>query len=326
MGLGADSVHFARAFDRVVAVESDELLVRLAAFNLRALGATNIAVHHTSAEEFVRDYDGPPFDLVYVDPDRRDVAGKRKFGLSDGSPDIVTLAPALLAIAKTVLVKASPMCDLTEGARVLPTVRRAIVLADSTECKEVLFELEGEGATGREPDFREARFLYNGERFAFREPAPQNSVGSLSGSATTAIDPAPLSLLESAPDSGWLLEPNVSLYKAGLVDAYFREVCAFPGARVTSDGGYLWSPDRPAPGAFPGKTFRIEAALPYKTGSLRTVLRKRGVTAAHFTRKNFDLRLEDVRRSLGLREGGDRFLVLTRLRGRERYAFLATLA
>ncbi|NNE08499.1 MAG: hypothetical protein HKN20_08055 [Gemmatimonadetes bacterium] len=317
-------MHLARSFDRVVSIEPDELLAQLAAFNMRVLGVSNIDVRHTTAENFVGDYEGPPFDLAYVDPDRRDESGKRKYGLAEGSPDIVALAPALLAMAKTVLVKASPMCDLTEGARLLPDVRRAIVLADSTECKEVLFELRTDDALSGESHSREARFLYNGERFAFQEPERKPPARPVSGSPSAASGSA-TPLLESAPDSGRLLEPNVSLYKAGLVDAYFNEACPFPDARATSAGGYLWTPARPAPGSFPGKVFRIEASFPYKTGPLRAALRERGVTAAHFTRKNFDLRLEDVRRSLRLREGGDRFLVLTRLRGGDRYAFLAAL-
>lgn len=322
-GLGVDSWHFSRAFDRVVSIEPDELLVRLAAFNLGELGVSNVAVQNTTAEAFIREYEGPPFDLVYVDPDRRDEAGKRKYGLADGRPDILALAPALLSIGRTVLIKASPMCDLTEGTRQLPGVRRAIVLADSTECKEVLFELEPGTGSGMHP-VREVRFLHGGERHMFRDSGVHTQEDLEPHSNYIAGASAHLPLLESAPDSGWLLEPNVSIYKSDLVEAYFAEACPFPGARVTGSRGYLWTPERPS--SFPGKAFRIEAAFSYKPGPLRAALRKRGVTSAHFTRKNFDLRLEDVRRALKLPEGGDRFLVLTRLRDGERFAFLARLA
>ena len=51
-GLGVDSFHLSRRFARVIAVERDAALARAAEINFRRLGADNITVVCTAAEEF----------------------------------------------------------------------------------------------------------------------------------------------------------------------------------------------------------------------------------------------------------------------------------
>ena len=52
-GLGADAFFLARRFRRVVTLERDQTLARIAAENFRRLGATNIEVVNTSAEAYL---------------------------------------------------------------------------------------------------------------------------------------------------------------------------------------------------------------------------------------------------------------------------------
>ena len=65
-GLGVDAFHFSHRFDRVVTVERDEELARIARHNFERLGADNIEVVCDEAERFIARFEGEA-DLIYVD-------------------------------------------------------------------------------------------------------------------------------------------------------------------------------------------------------------------------------------------------------------------
>ena len=75
-GLGVDSMHFAERFERVVALERDEVLADVVRENMRRMGVENVEVVTASAEEYVSSCE-EHFDWVYADPDRRTAEGKR---------------------------------------------------------------------------------------------------------------------------------------------------------------------------------------------------------------------------------------------------------
>ncbi len=141
-GLGVDAVHFSRSFGRVVAVERDPALAQVARHNFERLGAGNIAVENTSAEDFLAAYDGPEADLIYLDPARRR-AGERVFKIEDCDPNVLKMREMLLRKAKRVLVKLSPLFDIEEARRLFaPNVSKVEIVSIGGEVKEVLVELE----------------------------------------------------------------------------------------------------------------------------------------------------------------------------------------
>ena len=143
-GLGVDTVAFARLFDSVEAVEPNPSLNAAAQYNFPLLGVKNVQVHSLNAESFLEQYEGPPFDLVYLDPDRRNEAGKRLIRLEDYRPDVIALQDRLLEIGKSVLIKVSPMYDIGEGVRNLKKVRKVWVNSVDHEVRELLYLLDNE--------------------------------------------------------------------------------------------------------------------------------------------------------------------------------------
>ena len=122
-GLGVDSFHLSRRFARVIAVERDAALARAAEINFRRLGADNITVVCTAAEEFLNKFaaaDGRA-DLIYADPDRRSAAGRKLVLPEDCSPDILQLLPLLKQLSKRTAVKLSPLFDVAECFRLFGT-------------------------------------------------------------------------------------------------------------------------------------------------------------------------------------------------------------
>jgi len=142
-GLGADALFLSRRFRRVVTLERNEMLARVAAENFSRMGVANVDVVNASAEEYLR-RDGLRFDWIYADPDRRSDKGRKLVRLEDCSPDIVALKPRLKQVSGRLCVKNSPLFDVGEALRLFPD-SRVEVLSLGDECKEVVVYDDGTG-------------------------------------------------------------------------------------------------------------------------------------------------------------------------------------
>jgi hypothetical protein len=309
-GLGVDTSALAGRYARVVALEPDPVRHRLAQHNLALLGHTNVSLSPLRAEDWLAAHPDASFDLVYLDPDRRDDAGHRHFRFSDTAPDVLALLPTLLRIAPRVLLKASPMLDL--GAAFLELgaqVHSVTVMAADGECKELLFDIRRD-ATGTPQ--RAAAFLRHGQAYTFT-PA----------TATPTLAPIPDAQGDLAA-CRYCYEADVSLYKAGLVREWFAATQAGLEGQLNHAEGYCFS--HVAATGFPGRAYRILAVLPYKPDQLRKHFKALGIRQLNFTRRHFDLPLEQVRGQLRIPEGGTDYLLLTQLRIGNAWTRVACLA
>ena len=197
-GLGADAFFLARRFRRVVTLERDQTLARIAAENFRRLGATNIEVVNTSAEAYLAQ-PGLHFDWVYADPDRRSGDGRKLVRLEDCSPDILSLMPLIGRTSGRLCVKNSPLFDIGEALRLFPGARvEAVSLGD--ECKEVVIYADGTGPG-----------------------ITATALGRGSFTATPAQAGAPPHPGAFEPDRyRWLVVPDVALQKARLARLHLR--------------------------------------------------------------------------------------------------------
>ena len=142
-GLGVDSWAFSLEASAVWYNEKDAVLRDAVRRNFAALGVSNVAFNGfdispdaSSWQEVLRDF-AP--DVIYLDPARRDAAGRKVFLLEDCSPDVLTLLPSLLSLAPVVMVKVSPMADITMLRRRLADYLASIhVVGADSECKELL--------------------------------------------------------------------------------------------------------------------------------------------------------------------------------------------
>ena len=148
-GMGVDCYYLSEGFEEVHYVERDEELCRLAEKNF-ALAGKKVQVHHCSAEEWLRG-NGFRFQVsgfrdettIFVDPARRDAHGGKVFRLEDCEPNVVELLSILRACAGRVLMKLSPMLDITAAVRSLGGAAEVHVVAVKNEVKEVLVLIEG---------------------------------------------------------------------------------------------------------------------------------------------------------------------------------------
>ena len=140
-GLGVDALALSKRFRRIVTIERNEVVAEIARENFRRLGADNIEVVCSSAEEFVASCTDH-FDWIFADPDRRGAKGEKLVRLEDCSPDMVALMPTLQRIAERICIKCSPLFDVDEAFRLFGNCKVECVSLGG-EAKEVNIYIDG---------------------------------------------------------------------------------------------------------------------------------------------------------------------------------------
>ena len=139
-GLGVDCWAFAQRAETVCHNELNPELSEAVRANFAQLGITNVEF---SCEDAARRLESlPQVDAIYLDPARRDDAGKKVFMVEDCRPDVLAMLPDLLAKAPLVLVKLSPMADITMLCdKFAPHLKELHIVSLKGEVKELLLLL-----------------------------------------------------------------------------------------------------------------------------------------------------------------------------------------
>ena len=290
-GFGVDFAHLATQFERAVYVERQQSLCEIASHNFKLLGLNHAEVVCADAIEYLSTTDNH-FDLLYIDPARRDEHGRKTFDLADCTPDISRHADTLLAKADRVMVKLSPMFDWHRAAAELPSVGEVHIVATGNECKELLIVMD-KRATALTVTCKN-----DDEIFVFCPQGSQNQIDD------TPVD----SVAEWAtPEAGqYLFVPNAAIMKAGCFD----NLCAEYHLQALTTNSHLYTKDTPV-AAFPGRTFRLKAVTSLNKKSLRQALG--GITRANIATRNFPMTAQQLRSRLKLADGGDTYLFATTL-------------
>lgn len=276
-GLGVDSLCLSRRFRRVVALERDPMLARITAENLSRMGAANIEVVNTSAEEYLRQ-EGLHFDWIYADPDRRSAEGRRMVLLEACSPDILTLKPLLDRVSERLCLKNSPLFDVDEALRLFPD-SRVEVLSLGDECKEILIYADGTGPL---------------------VTATALGIGSFAARPGTAAPEAPAF---DPARARWLVIPDVALRKARLTRLHLAGK-----ADCWSDNGFGFAAAEPH--GVIGRVSPIESIEPYDPKRLKRGLKGRGI---EILKRDFPLPPDELMRRLGAHPGADLRMAFTKI-------------
>ena len=152
-GLGVDSWFFSQKAERVLYNEMQGVLCDASRHNFGILGADNIGISNsaignsseeTSPSDLLTEF-GP--DIVYMDPARRGQGGRKVFLIEECTPDVLKLKEEIFCISRHILLKLSPMADISMACeRLGPCCREVHVVAAGGECKELLIWLDREWA------------------------------------------------------------------------------------------------------------------------------------------------------------------------------------
>lgn len=280
-GFGIDFSFLAKIFNEADYVEQDEKLCEIARHNFPLLGLSNAKVHNKTCEDFLDEMGH--FDIIYLDPSRRNAEGRKVVALNDCSPNIESIQETLLSRAQFVLVKLSPMLDIQDTLRRLPKVSEVHVVSVGGECKEVLLVLSQQKSV-----------------VAFH---CVNLSEQTQTYCTTIRDAE--SVIAPLPEC-YLYEPNASILKAGVQNT----LCKTYNIKKLHPFSHLFTSAHFIDN-FPGRSFQIEDYCNFSKKDLKRMLA--GISQCNLTIRNFPSTVAELRKQLKLREGGDCYLFATTL-------------
>ena len=203
-GLGVDAWHFSKLFGKVLHNERNTELSEAVQKNFARLGVNNVEFSAIDADsvqmlEKLRLF-APT--LIYMDPARRSAEGKKVFLLEDCSPNIMTLLPSLLELCPLLLVKISPMADITMlASRLGGALRQIHIVGHGGECKELLCVI-GRAAEDAPEPLIVAGNCDDGASFSFtRSQEKEAGVAYIAG--------------DNLKEGALIFEPGAALMKTG---------------------------------------------------------------------------------------------------------------
>ena len=286
-GMGIDCSYFARKMQHVIYVERQELLVTCFRHNTAQLGIHNCEFVHGDGVDYLSELNTNQYDVIFLDPARRDAARNKVIALNQCEPDVSLLWPTLLQKAPAVMIKLSPMLDIAHTIAALQNVSEVHVVAVDNECKELLFLLE-RGFVG-EAVIHTVNMQKTGSQvFVFNREEERVATAELSSEGT------------------FLYEPNVAMLKSGA----FKVVAARMNLSKLHEHSHLYLSDQLID-EFPGKTYRIERSYP---ANKKTIKANLGALAVSIKSRNYPESAAMIRKKYRLRDGDERYVFFTTTR------------
>lgn len=283
-GTGVDTYYFSEKFKSSIYVERDPLLCDIARHNFAVL-SRNIFVKNFEAIHYL-DVIIEPVDFIYIDPARRNDNRQKVFLLEDCEPNVVQIQERLLMLANSVMVKTSPMLDISLGQKDLNHVKSITIVAIGNEVKEVLYLLEGNwsGATEISAVNLDKNTGSVEEKFVFKMSEEQEAISNY------------------ALPSKYIYEPNSAVLKSGAFKLVGKRFNLFK-LHLHS---HLYTSNELV--VFPGRVFECLAVAPYQK---KAILKHLSLGKANISTRNFPESVEAIRRKTGLKDGGEFFLFAT---------------
>ena len=280
-GSGIDLFYMSNGFEQIVYVEPNQELARITEFNFKLLGL-DAEAYACTAEDFL-DQISKPFDVIYLDPSRRDMNKQRVFGLEDYQPNVTELYDKLLETGNEIVIKTSPMIDIKSTLELLPDTVRVQVLAVENEVKEVLFYLRKGFAS--EPDIESWNISDSKEdqKFSFTFDEESEATSSYS-------DPL-----------RYIYEPNSAIRKAGS----FNLIGSKSGLQKLHPNTHLYTSEKVIEN-FPGRIFEVREFIKPNKKEVKKAFTSGIVNVIS---KNFPMGANEIKKKFRLKDGGEEFLI-----------------
>jgi 16S rRNA G966 N2-methylase RsmD len=283
-GFGVDTFYLSQSFTRSFYIEQQEDLAQIAAHNFNVFGKKNISVLKGDSATILKTITDK-IDVIYLDPARRKEQQK-VFKLSDCEPDIAALKDFYFSFADTILVKTSPMLDIAEASRQLTNINEIHIVSTDNECKEVLYLLK-KNYTG-EPEIHCVNSIKKSvQLFHFKNSIEQSY---------KAPQSMPLQ---------YIYEPNPSILKAG----GFNTIAQTYNVFKLHQSSHLYTASEHVID-FPGRSFKINHITSYDKKVIQALIPE---GKANIQTRNFPDSVEEIRKKIKLKDGGNIFIFATTL-------------
>lgn len=280
-GFGVDCYAFSKEFKKVTHCEINEELSKIVAYNYQQFDIDNIKTIAQDGLEYLNTTN-QKFDCIYIDPSRRsDIKGK-VFLLKDCLPNVPENIDFLFEKANTILIKNSPILDITSTINELNFVKEIHIISVNNEVKELLFLLEKNYKESIK--IKTVNLLKNNKQnFHFNQKNNYKPTYEL--------------------PQDYLYEPNAAILKSG----GFSAVSYLLKINKLHQHSHLYT-SKEVLKDFPGRIFKIQNVFPYNKKKIKKNIE---VKKANITTRNFPKTVDQIRKETKLKDGGILYLFFT---------------
>lgn len=274
-GFGIDAYYLSKNFEEITLVEQNTELLDIVKHNWSVLDRKSTFINQ-KLEDFLSE-NNQNFDVVYLDPARRDSHKNKVFLLEDLSPNILEIQDQLLSVSEQVIIKLSPLIDLKYLISVLKNISKIEIIAVKNEVKEVVVFLSKNSTNqiicrciNLESDEKDFCFEINAEKHA---------------------------AVEYSDPEKFIYIPNNAILKAGvfnLISQRFKLKKLHPNTHLYTSEIEIKD--------FPGRTLEMEIV------DSKQIKKKEQF---NLISKNYPLKPEEIKKKYHLKDGGERYLIFT---------------
>ncbi len=280
-GFGVDCFCFSKQFESVAYCEINADLSEIVKHNYQQFRINNVDCLPIDGIKHLKTAN-KTYDWIYIDPSRRHESKGKVFFLSDCLPKVPEHLKLLFNHSKNILIKTSPLLDLSVGINELQYVKTIHVVAINNEVKELLWVLEQGYTKGIRIETVNIKSNKT-EKFEFlldEETDEDVSYGE------------PLT---------YLYEPNSAILKAGA----FKSISTKLKMHKLHINSHLYTHNELI--EFPGRCFKIDKILPYN----KKLLKKEFIYKANISIRNFPETVNQIRAKFNIKDGGNIYLFFT---------------
>ena len=310
-GLGVDSWFFSKRASKVVYNEMQEVLCKAAEHNFKALGVNNITIINSTiaagnALDAILAVE-PKIDIVFIDPARRGEGGKKVFLIEDCTPDVLTIKEEIFEHCRHLLIKLSPMADISMVCdRLGRRCREVHVVAAGGECKELLIWMDRDWsddytiiAVELHGDGRRSELVVSDMHVTPLTPVFATLRHPLAGGGMST-PPSCISDIEQR--TLFIFEPGKALMKAGCFNLIASRFEIYKLGKSTHY--YITdSAEKAETLKQYGKVFSILECHPLDKRSMKEIGKK--YPKAEVTARNIPMDTDTLRKKMGITSGDD---------------------
>lgn len=280
MGFGIDAFFLSDLFSEIFLVERQKELIEIVEHNWKNLGKKAFFIC-SELLNFLQN-DNQKYDLIYLDPARRDFQKNKVFLLEDLSPNILEILPILMEKSQQILVKLSPMIDISYLISSLDGVQEIHIVGVKNEVKEVLVLIENKPLSKEKIKIKAVNLQTNQSDFFFKN----EDRGKIKSSVHF-----------SSPQS-YIYLPNSSILKSMGADL----LCSHFGLKKLEASTWIYTSDEKKEN-FPGRILKMKeiSSKEIKKGSQYNIISK-----------NYPLKPEEIKKKYKLKDGGEHYIIFTK--------------
>ena len=281
-GFGIDAYFLSQNFGEITLVEKNPELLDVVKHNWKILNKTATFVNE-NLEHFLAK-NSERFDVIYLDPARRDSEKNKKFLLEDLSPNLLEIQDQLLEISSQIIIKLSPLIDISYLISVLKNVAKIQIIAVRNEVKELIVFLE-KARKGDDVEISCINLESDDAEFAFQFKEEKTAVSAF-----------------SEPQQ-FLYIPNNAVLKSGA----FNLISQFFNGKKLHPNTHFYTSDKRIE-RFPGRVLEINMidSKHIRKGEKYNIISK-----------NYPLSPDEIKKKYKILDGGNCYLIFTQTQNRK---------